>query len=150
MKTPAFLFSFFLFFGLAFSGQAQTPQISIKGEKVMVNNYHYAYLVKNGSVWIKDFSFQSRKNEELVYAKAITREMPNGHVYDYYEITFTGYTQKAEMDMKPDFGKRLAFEMVLYKMVKDDLLNPESVEKFLARYPANISKRLNNSEYKLQ
>ena len=145
MKTNKFLICILLLFGLILSSKAQAPKISIRGEKVLVNNQHYGYLVKDGSVWIKDFSFQSKRNEEIAYARAITKQMANGHVYDYYEITFKGYTQKAEMDMEEDFGKRFAFEMVLYDMLKDDVTNPESVAKFLERYPPVISKRLNDS-----
>lgn len=150
MKTNKFLAVTLLFFTLILSSKAQAPQITLRGEKILVNNQLYGYLVKNGSVWNKDYSFQSKRNEELAYAKAITKEMPNGHVYDYYEITFTGYKQKAEMDMEEDFGKRLAMEMALYNMIKDDLLNPESVTKFLERFPPNISKRLETSEDKWQ
>ena len=150
MKTNKFLVCILLLFTLILSSKAQAPQISLRGEKILVNNHLYGYLVKNGSVWAKDFSFQSKRNEELAYAKAITKEMPNGHVYDYYEISFTGFKQKAEMDMEPDFDKRLAMEMVLYDMIKDDLLNPESVTKFLERFPPNISKRLDNNQDKWQ
>ena len=145
MKTNRYLICILLLFGLILSSKAQAPNISIRGEKVLVNNQLYGYLVKNGSVWIKDFSFQSKRNEEIAYARAITKQMSNGHVYDYYEITFKGYAQKAEMDMEPDFGKRFAFEMVLYNMIKDDITNPESVAKFLERYPPVISKRLDES-----
>jgi hypothetical protein len=145
MKTNSLLICILLFFGFILSSEAQVPKISIRGEKVLVNNQLYGYLVKDGSVWIKDFSFQSKRNEEIAYARAVTKEMANGHVYDYYEITFKGYSQKAEMDMDPDFGKRFAFEMVLYNIVKDDLANPEKVAEFLERYPPVISKRLSNS-----
>ena len=145
MKTNRFLICFLLLFGLILSSKAQAPTISIRGEKVLVNNQLYGYLVKDGSVWIKDFSFQSKRNEEIAYARAVTKQMENGHVYDYYEITFKGYAQKAEMDMEPDFGKRFAFEIVLYNMLKDDITNPESVAKFLERYPPVISKRLANN-----
>lgn len=145
MKTNKFLAVTLLLFTLILSSKAQAPQITLRGEKILVNNQLYGYLVKNGSVWAKDYSFQSRRNEELAYAKAITKEMPNGHTYDYYEISFTGYPQKAEMDLEIDFGKRLANEMVLYNMLKDDLLDPESVAKFLERFPPNISRRLESN-----
>lgn len=145
MKTNKFLAVTLLLFTLILSSKAQAPQITLRGEKILVNNQLYGYLVKNGSVWAKDYSFQSRRNEELAYAKAITKEMPNGHTYDYYEISFAGYQQKAEMDLEIDFGKRLANEMVLYNMLKDDLLDPESVAKFLERFPPNISRRLESN-----
>ncbi|KAA9331909.1 hypothetical protein [Adhaeribacter soli] len=145
MKINKLLFSLFLVFCLVLSVQAQAPQIRLKGEKILVNNQLYGYLIKSGSAWARDYSFQSTRNEELAFARAVTKEMPNGHVYDYYEITFKGFSQKAEMDMDNDFGRRFAFEMVLDKMVKNNLLDPESVEKFLARYPANISKRLSSN-----
>ncbi len=147
MKTNKLFLTFFLLFGLNFTVLAQTPQITLRGEKIAVENQLYAYLVKEASKeglsWIKDFSFLSRRDEQLAYAKAITKVMPNGHHYDYYEISFKGYTQTAEMDIETDFGKRLAFDMVLYNMIKNDQLNPESVTKFLERYPPTISKRLN-------
>lgn len=145
MKTTQLITFVALLFGLIFSSKAQAPQITLRGEKILVNNQLYGFMVKNGSVWAKDFSFQSRRNEELAYAKAITKQMPNGHVYDYYEISFTGYQQRAEMDMEEDFGKRFAMEMVLYNMLKDDLLNPESVAKYLERFPPTISKRLESN-----
>lgn len=145
MKLSKLLPFFLLFFGLSVLALAQTPQIRLKGEKVLVNNQLYGYLIKSGSAWAKDYSFQSTRNEELVHARAITKEMANGHVYDYYEVIFTGFAQKAEMDIDADFARRLAFEMVLYKMVKNNQLDPESVEKFLARYPATISKRLSSN-----
>jgi len=145
MKTTSFIFCFLLLFGLILSSKAQAPQISLRGEKILVNNQLYGYLVKNGSVWNKDYSFQSKRHEELAYARAVTKQMENGHVYDYYEVTFTGIPQKAEMDTDVDFGKRLANEMALYNLIKNDLLNPESVAKFLERYPPVISKRLNGT-----
>lgn len=134
-----------LFLFLALSLQAQAPQISLRGEKILVNNQLYGYLIKHSSVWAKDFSIHSTRDEELIYARAVNKEMVNGHDYVYYEITFSGYKQKAEMDLEADFGRRLAFEIAGYNMIKNDLLNPESVEKFLARFPPTISKRLNNN-----
>ncbi|HSI89968.1 MAG TPA: hypothetical protein VK927_02580 [Adhaeribacter sp.] len=131
-----------LFFCLALTLQAQAPQIRLKGEKILVNNQLYGYLVKHSSAWANDYSVHSTRDEELVYAKAINKEMANGHDYMYYEITFKGYQQKAEMDLETEFGRKLAFEMAGYNMIKNDLLNPESVEKFLARFPPKISRRL--------
>src|SRR5688572_23630778 len=145
MKTHKFFVCILLLFGLILSSKAQAPEIQLKGQKIIVDEQVYGYLVKDGAGWLKNFSFQSRRDEELAYAKVITKVMANGHHYDYYEISFKGYQQKAEMDIEVDFDKRLAFDLVLYNIVKNDLLNRESVEKFLARYPPVISKRLNGN-----
>jgi hypothetical protein len=146
MKTFKLLLSILIFFGLVVSLQAEAPpQISIRGEKILVNNQLYGYIIKNGSVWAKDYSFRSKDNVELAYVKAVTRELADGDDYDYYEITFKDFAQKAEMEMETDLGRRLAFEMTLCKIIKDGDLDPLAVEKFLARYPPRISQRLANS-----
>ena len=85
---------------------------------------------------------QNTKNEDILTAKAVHIIMPNGFDYTYYEVIFKATGQKAEMDNDPEFARKLAFDLVGYKVLKNDLLNPEGVQKFMERYPANISKRL--------
>jgi hypothetical protein len=140
MKAHKFLPILILFFGFTASLKAQ--QVNYRNEKVFLNNQLYGYLIKKGSVWAKDYSFQTTKNEEIATIKAINREMTNGHDYVYYEVAFKGYAQKGEMDLNPSFDRQLAIEMAVYSILKNDVLNPEGVEKFLVRYPAIISKRL--------
>lgn len=146
MKPLRFFSFLILFIGL--TGSLKAQQISYRNEKVFLNNQHYGYLVKKGSVWAKDYSFQTIRNEEVASIKAINKEMANGHDYVYYEVSFKGYTQKGEMDENPDFARQLAIEMAVYNILKNDVLNPEGVDKFLARYPATISKRLDGKHIK--
>jgi hypothetical protein len=148
MKVLRFLPVLFLFFGLTASLKAQ--QVNYRNEKVFLNNQLYGYLIKKGSVWAKDYSFQSTKNEEIATIKAVNKEMLNGHDYVFYEVSFKGYTQKAEMDENPSFDRQLAIEMAVYNILKNDVLNPEGVDKFLARYPAVISKRLDGKLIKTE
>src|SRR5437899_6288171 len=127
MKTLKKIVCIFLLSGTVAAASAQ--QINYRNEKIYLNNQPYGYLYKRGSVWAKDYSFQTIRDEEVATAKAINKEMANGHDYVYYEITFKGYTQKAEMDNDTDFGRRFAFELAGYNVLKNDVLNPEGVEK---------------------
>ena len=148
MKTfKAFLFAF-LVLGLT---SAFAQQVQLKGKRVYLNDQPYGFLNKSGSAWGKDYLFQNTKYEDIATAKAMHIVMPNGYDYTYYEITFKATGQKAEMDSEADFERRLAFELAGYKVLKNDLINPEGLQKFLERYPTTISKRLiSGTNYKTQ
>ena len=141
MKTLKAFVVAFLTLGIT-SAYAQQVQVHLKNKKVYVNNQPYGYLHKSGSVWAKDFVFQNTKNEDVATITAVNRELANGYDYTYYHITFKATGQVAEMDLTDDFERRLANELAGYKVLKNDLPNPEGIAKFLERYPTTISKRL--------
>jgi hypothetical protein len=121
---------------------AYAQQVHMKNKKVYLNNLPYGYLHKSGSVWGKDYLFQNTKNEDIATIKAMHVEMANGYDYTYYEVTFLATGQKAEMDNEAEFERKLSFDLAGYKVLKNDMLNPEGVQKFMERYPTTISKRL--------
>lgn len=148
MKTlKAFVFAFLLL-GIT---SAFAQQVHLKGKRVYLNDQPYGFLHKSGSSWGKDYLFQNTKNEDIATAKAMHVVMPNGYDYTYYEVTFKATGQKAEMDNDPEFERKLAFDLAGYKVLKNDLLNPEGIQKFMERYPTTISKRLiSGNQYKPQ
>jgi hypothetical protein len=140
MKTFRLFALFVLLLGWAQHGHGQ--QISYRKEKITVNGKLYAYLDKTGSVWARTYSLKNLQNQELAAAKATAKILPDGLEYVYYEVSFKGYPQKAEMEDSNDFGRRLALELAAIQILQNDTLNPQAIHTFLAKYPPNISRRL--------
>ena len=122
--------------------QAEAQQVTYRKETIYLDGQPYAFLLKKGSSWAKDFSFQTLNNQELMTAKAVSKELGDGYDYVYYEIRFKGFSQKAEMEDENDVARRLAYDLGNFKVLANGELNLEGVEQFLAKYPDRISKKL--------
>jgi hypothetical protein len=137
-----------LFFILCYNTNTMAQLISYRKQMVFIDEKPYAYLFKKGSIWAKDFSFQSLKNEAVMEAKAIQKEMDGGYDFVYYEISFKGTDKKAEIEDSKHFDLRLAHELGIFDILVNDEINPAGIEKFIAKYPNTISKKLENGTYK--
>jgi hypothetical protein len=126
---------------LLWSFSALAQQVTYRKETIFLDGKPYAYLLKDGSSWAKNFSLQNLKNEELMKAKALVKEFGDGYDYVYYEISFKGTKGKAEMEDEKNLARRLAYEIGNMRVVKGDELDPEGVQKFLDKYPPRISQR---------
>ncbi|KAA9346116.1 hypothetical protein [Adhaeribacter soli] len=138
MKKVKFLICTCILF---WSLSALAQQVTYRKETIYLDGKPYAYLFKEGSSWAKNFSLQNLKNEELMKAKAIVKEIGDGYDYVYYELSFKGVKAKAEMEDEKDLPRRLAYEIGNMNVVKGDELDPEGVQKFLEKYPPRISQR---------
>lgn len=136
-KVLLFLSIFFLLQGFA----AEAQQITYRKETIYLDGKPFAYLLKEGSSWAKNYTLQNLKNEELMVAKAVSKEIGDSYDYVYYQLNFKGFTQKAEMEDEKDLARRMAYEIGNLGVISGDELNPEGVQKFLDKYPPRISQR---------
>lgn len=129
---------------------AMAQLVNYRKEMVYIDDKPYAYLFKSGSIWAKDFNLQSLKNEDIMHAKPIMKEMDSGYDFVYYEISFKGTDKKAEIEDSKDFGERLAHELGIFEVLVNDEINLPGIQKFIAKYPNIISKKLEKSSDKLE
>lgn len=120
-----------------FSYQLQAQDVIYRKNTIYVDGKPYAYLYKSGSAWAKDYSFQSLNNQELISIKAVAKVLGGGYEDVYYEVNFRGLNLKTEMQDDNDLARRLAYELAAFKVLVNDKLDPEAVQKFLEKYPAN-------------
>jgi hypothetical protein len=145
MKRVGLLILFILLLGNTISF---AQLITYKKQMIYIDEKPYAYLFKKGSIWAKDFSFQSLKNEAVMEAKPILKEMDGGYEFVYYEISFKGTDKKAEIEDSKNFDLRLAHELGIFEVLVNDEINPAGILKFIAKYPNTISKKIENGSGK--
>ena len=134
MKLSWF-FGCFLFVLSSFSTPLQ--DISYRRSTIYADGKPYAYLFKEGSAWAKEYSFQNLHKKELVAVKPVAKKIGDGYDFIYYEVIFKGLNLKTEMQDDDDFARRLAYEFAQFRILENDTLNPEAVNKFIEKYPAN-------------
>ena len=118
--------------------------ISYRRSTIYADGKPYAYLFKEGSAWAKEYSFQNLKKKELIAIRPVLKNIGGGYDFIYYEVIFKGLNLKTEMQDDDDFARRLAYEFAQFRILENDMLNPDAVKKFIEKYPA---KRFSNQKY---
>lgn len=122
---------------LAFgSPVAQAQEVSYRKSTIFVGGEPYAYLLKHGSAWAREYSFQNLKKKELIAVKPITKKLADGYDYIYYEVIFKGLNVKTEMQDDDNLARHLAYDLASFRVLQNDSLNREAVQRFLEKYPA--------------
>ena len=122
---------------LAFcSPAAQAQDVSYRKSTIFVDGQPYAYLYKHGSAWAREYSFQNLQKKELIAIKPRTKKLADGYDYIYYEVIFKGLNLKTELQDDDNLARHLAYDFGNFRILENDTLNPEAVQRFLEKYPA--------------